>query len=64
MKEVNWKRLAKDLMDIVYDLKSNYHTCRYLIEYGWDYDDLVEMGFDKDDIIKATNDDMHNRDYD
>ena len=61
---MDWKRLAKDLMDMMYDLKSNYHTCRYLLEYGYDYDDLVEIGFDTETIEQASNDDMNNVDYD
>ena len=61
---MNYKSVCDDLLDMLCDMHGVVNTARFLLEVGYDYDDLIELKFDTDVIEQASVADMNGYDLD
>lgn len=61
---MNYKELSDTLLDMLCDMHGVVNTARFLLEVGYDYDDLIELKFDTDVIEQASVADMNGYDLD
>jgi hypothetical protein len=58
-KEINYKSVARDLLDILRYDHDDYKIAYFLCELGVSYDTLIDIGIGSDDAERAYTDEMN-----